>query len=215
MRHSDPYTLFPLTDDVMGIGAGTLPNRKHRSRERSKFIAQIACSSFSIGIFTFERPGSEGNWNVAFRLERGDSKSSEGFIGAIVTAIRDAPIWLSCRQTQDAVNSIAFATGRNINFSKALLTAIMPNGTFLTFNSNVIGEGRFVRDAANIILCADSKEELAIVTDMRTFNCRGNSEESIFVEFWDEMTRVRHLVCLILYFVRAPDFCIINHLKDY
>ena len=215
MRHCDPYTLFPLTDDVMGIRAGTLPNCKHHSRERSKYITQSACSSFSIGIFTFERPGSEGNWNVAFRLERGDSKSSEGFIGAIVTATRDAPNRLSFRQTHDAVNSISFATGHNINFSKALLTAIMPNGTFLTFNSNLIGEGRFVRAATNIILCADSKEELEIVTDMRKFNCLGNSEESIFAEFWDEMTRVRHLVSLILYFVSIPNFYILTYLKDY
>lgn len=195
METKSPYTIISLTDKVMGIDTDNIPDRKNRSKHRSRFIAQIAFP-FPVGIVTVERPGSMGNWVAVFRMNHGDNTTSPDFMTAAFDAAAQAPAKLSRRQTADAVNSIAFATGRNKNLCKAILTAVLPDGTVPTFLRDQMGEGeeRFVQDAANLILCADSREELDMLTDMRRLNCRGNTEESEFKEFWAEMMRVSVII---------------------
>ena len=109
-KSEDAYTLFHLTDELMGIDKGSIPDYKSRSRARGKFMnlpsrGTVVCA---IG-----------------RMEKCDDKSCGDFQGFVQDATRQAPVLLSTRQTNDAVNSIATASGKSKRFSKALLSAIL------------------------------------------------------------------------------------------
>ena len=125
----------PLVWQKMGFDVDNIPNRKIRNKEWGKYVAQLSSPIVSIGLFTFKRQGSMGNWIIPFKLNWGDDKTSKDFISAVVNTTREAPVLLSKRQTLDAVNSIAFATGCSKSFGKAILTAVLPDGTLRSFNT--------------------------------------------------------------------------------
>ena len=54
---------------------------------------------------------------------------------------------------------------------------MLQDGTFPSFQKSERDiKTNFVSDATKVILCADSREELDMIIDMRIFNCRGNQE---------------------------------------
>ena len=94
LEDSDPYTPVHLSDEIMGIDSETFIKRQYRARERTTFINQIAFP-FPIGMFTYERHGTHTNWIAIFKINKGDTKQSQAFIGAVVSITAKAPVYLS------------------------------------------------------------------------------------------------------------------------
>ena len=134
-----PYTLIQVDDEAMGISSDDTPDRKVRSKDRSKFIADLGFN-FPIGVFTYERYGTLGKWYVCFRMEPGHTEQHHEFVSAIVEATKEAPTYLSLRQTNDAIDTIARATGKNKRASKAILSAVLPDGTIPYFQDSKGGK---------------------------------------------------------------------------
>lgn len=186
MKNANPYTPFCLTDDKMGISLVTesLVNAKSKSRLRRKFMKQIQFK-FRVGVFKYKRNGTLSDWVVICKMGARDDKSCEAFLGFVQDAQLEAPAYLSKRQTQDAVNSISLATGKNKLLCDAILSAILPCGLIPTFDLKKDKEA-FLSNVTKYILEADGSTEMDIITDMRYFNCRGNNTQSLFETFFEE-----------------------------
>ena len=107
----------------------------------------------------------------------------------MLDATTEAPIRLSRRQTFDAVQSIASTASISARKSKALLMATLPDSTFPTF-VEATRERAFIDDTTRMILSLDGPEELNIISDMRYFNCRGNTDQSKYEVFFQAAARV-------------------------
>ena len=187
----DTFELVELTDDTMGISVDVTPDRMVRCREREKFVNSIDFP-FPVGLFTYERYSTLGKWQVVFRMDMGQNGSAPEFIGACVNATREAPTYLSRRQTKDAIDTLARTTGKTKRFCTALVSAVLPDGTIPTFPSHE-EENKFLATAIKFVLSMDGAEEAALIEDMRTYNIRGNTTASVFEPFWEGCTRVLEL----------------------
>ncbi len=187
MMRCDPYTLIELDDARMGIRVEDMPDRKLRYQARKRFESSIQYP-FPAGMFTYQRHGTLGDWTVVFRMGMGHDQGHHEFINAIVDATKDAPRRLSCRQTNDAIDTIARATGRDRRICRAILMTVLEDGTYPTFCST-IHENEFAKDVENLVLCMDGDSDREIITDMRTFNIRGNTMKSKFGLFWEWCNR--------------------------
>ena len=63
-------------------------------------------------------------------------------------------------------------------------SAVLPAGTIPYFNDTK-QEADFLEEAVNFVLSLDCGEENELITDMCTFNVRGNRDVSKFSMFWD------------------------------
>eukprot|EP00957_Ditylum_brightwellii_P097321 7412898-Ditylum_brightwellii.AAC.1 len=61
--------------------------------------------------------------------------------------------------------------------SQIILDCILPGSTIPTFADESMNEKQFITDTTQLILAADNKEELDLVTDAQVFNCWGNSND--------------------------------------
>ena len=187
MKTAAPYTPFQLFDERMNIDEAKLPHQ--RSKARKKFVENIRFP-FKVGVFTFHRPGSPGDWVAVCRLQHGDTEASDGFLGFVAAASREAPLLLSRRQTRDAVSAIAKATGKSKRLSRAIFAASLPDGTLPQFDT-LQEETEIFMDITKMILqlqCDEAGAMDAIVDDMRRFN--GKADTSKFDVFWKGATEV-------------------------
>ena len=191
MLKRDTFELVELTDDMMGISVDVMPDRMVRCREREKFVNNIEFP-FPVGLFTYERHGTLGKWQVVFRMDMGQDKCHPDFVGACINATRDAPTYLSRRQTKDAIDAIARTTGKTKRFCTAIVSAVLPDGTLPTFCSPK-EETKFLETVTKLVLCMDGAEEAALIEDMRVHNIRGNTTISMFEPFWECCARVLEL----------------------
>ena len=168
-----------------------IPDRQLRHKARLSFISDLSFN-FPVGVFIYLRQGTLGNWTSVFRMEVGQDESHPEFLGAIVNATKDAPIYLSRRQTDDAVDTIMRATGRNKRLCKSLLTAVLPDGNVPQFNDNR-EESMFLEECTKLILSLDDDTEKELITDMRSLNIRGNDVMGKFDCFWEACSRVLDL----------------------
>ncbi len=186
MKAKEAYELFHLTDDMMNVD-GILDPKK-RSKARTKFLEDIKFG-FPVRVYKLQRYGSTGNWAALFRMYWGDGKRCDDFEGFVINAMRQVPMLLSQRQTKDAVKSIAMACDKGVHAAKALLMAVLPNGTFPSFWDDA-QKKQFLEDTAKMILQADGDDdELELIMDMCTFN-GAESNRSLFLPFWDVAGRV-------------------------
>lgn len=133
-------------------------------------------------------------WQVVCCLPYGARPQREAsqVHGAVVNATQEAPTYLLRRQTMDAIDSISRATGRNRRVCKAMLSAVLPDGTFPSFNEEK-DEQAFLSNVTHFILCLDGEEEKELITDMRELNIRGNSKASKYELFREYCSRTLDL----------------------
>ena len=189
MKKEDEYTLFHLTDEMMGINKDSMVDRKLRHKERVRFRTKLQ-GSFSVGVFTMRRYGTQSSWTVVCKMSKGDTETSPAFKNFIIEAARKAPRLLSHRQTKDAIDCIARACGSTSKTSKALLMAILPDGSLPSFDTRA-GEKEFLADARDVILAFDGDESDRdeMILDMRRYNVRGNTDKSMFETFYEAAAR--------------------------
>lgn len=65
---NNPYTLVYLSDDKMGIHEDHIPDRKMRSKERTKFVDAIGSKAFPIGIYKYKMLGRYIDYTVVFKV---------------------------------------------------------------------------------------------------------------------------------------------------
>ena len=131
-------------------------------------------------MFRYRRGGSKADWVVILRVTRGGSTSNPDFIQTITTASIEAPAHLSRRQTYDAISSIWSTLGANSRLASALLPTTLLDGTSPIF-CDTNSEKDFVQDISTHIQNSDSiHDDEDFSTDMRKFNCHGNTYETIF-----------------------------------
>ncbi len=95
--------------------------------------------------------GTHSSWTEVCKLHKEDSERSKAFKSFIAKVAIQAPVLLSHRQTKDAINSISRACGSSTKLSKALLVAILPDGTMSLFPDSA-KEKQFLEDACPAIL---------------------------------------------------------------
>ena len=188
-----PYKLIPLTDEIMGIPLHKTLHNNVRAKHRHKFKQDLGFN-FKIGYLSYRRDGSASNWDVVWKMPSSHDKNHPHFQGAVVDAIRDAPTYLSRRESKDAIDSISFACGAQKKKCRALLYAMLPDTLSPMFWGNECSKERqFLADTTKLILSRDNSTDLEMVTDMRRFNCRGNNDLSKFELFWDYCSHVLDL----------------------
>lgn len=82
---------------------------------------------------------------------------------------------LSRCHTKDAIDSISLACNTNKMHGKVLLLSILPKNLSPSFCGRLASESAILEEAAQIILSADSKDDLYVLTDM----CHLNSREEV------------------------------------
>ena len=70
MKAEAEYTLFHLTNTMMGIDKNITADRKVKSKRRKKFSNNIQFD-FPVGLFPFKRYGCVADWTVAVRMKKG------------------------------------------------------------------------------------------------------------------------------------------------
>ena len=191
LLQKEEYEIVELSDELMGINVESMPDRNLRNKAREAFVASIEFS-FPVGVFTFHRFGTLGKWTAVFRMGMGHDDKHHDFIGACIDATKNAPTYLSRRQTNDAIDTIARASGKNKRLCKSMVHAVLPDGCIPDFASPK-EETEFIQFVTNYILCVDSEEEKELITDFRTFNVRGNTDVSRFSLFWEYCARALDL----------------------
>ena len=118
LANKEPYEIVELTNEVMGIDVDDMPDRHEHYRARAKFVDSIKYN-FPVGLFTYNRTGTHGQWHVLFRMVMGHDATCTEFIGMCINATKDAPEYLSRRQTKDTIDTVSCASGKNERISKA------------------------------------------------------------------------------------------------
>lgn len=167
----DPYTIIHLTDKMMGISTNSIIDSRRRTKMRSRFIADLSFN-FKIAIMKYSHPGSLANAVVVWKMPHSDNEKSPQYQGCMVEVSRDLPTVLSRQATKDAIDSISFSCDANKTHTKALLMAILPRNIIPSLMGGAANESAVLKEAVQIILSADSKEELELLTKMRRLNCR-------------------------------------------
>ena len=101
------------------------------SNARKKFKSGISFG-FPVVVYTYETPGIATNWVVLFKVPLGIHTDHPGAIRCISDAAKNAPIFLSRRETKYRIDSIRLATGKknfNKKMSEALLSSILKDGS--------------------------------------------------------------------------------------
>eukprot|EP00957_Ditylum_brightwellii_P077084 5858199-Ditylum_brightwellii.AAC.1 len=119
------------------------------------------------------------NLTCNFHSQLGNNEECSDFLGAVVSATNSAPKYLSQRQTNDAIDSIAHGSCCNRRVSKAMLAAVLSDGTMPSFSCTKLEEAMFLEDTTQFILSLDNNKEKELISDMCRLNCRGNTDESM------------------------------------
>ena len=149
-KSADPYTIIHLTDEMMKIDEESTKSPTQKSRDRKRFVDRIKFP-FDVAVFKFHRQGALSDWVAVSKMNRGDTKASDGFVGFVTEASREAPLLLSRRQTRDVVNNIAMVTGKSKRLSSAILSTSLPDRTMPEFHSSEI-KIEVLEDITNVIV---------------------------------------------------------------
>ena len=106
-----------------------------------------------------------------WRFELSQDDKHSGFISMCVNATKEAPEYLSHRHTNDAIDTIARASGSSKRIFKTIIITVIPDGCVLKFTEPE-KETHSLEDAKKFILLIYNDDEKKLITDMRKFNCR-------------------------------------------
>eukprot|EP00957_Ditylum_brightwellii_P017678 1331819-Ditylum_brightwellii.AAC.1 len=135
MDLADPYKVCNLTDEMMHINKETFSLAHQWTQAHKSFIDGLSFH-FPTAIFTFKHYGSLCNGLAVCKMKHGDTTSNKGFHGLITETTQTAPVLLSCQETKDAVDNIAFAYGHNKHLSKAILMAVLSDRMLPSFDDD-------------------------------------------------------------------------------
>ena len=103
----------------MEISKDNTPERIKRSKACTKFVSDLG-ANFPIGVFINSSQVTLGNRYDVWRMERSQDDKHSDFIAMCVTATKSAPDYLSYRQNNDTIDTIASVLGRSKRLRKKL-----------------------------------------------------------------------------------------------
>eukprot|EP00957_Ditylum_brightwellii_P191184 14557730-Ditylum_brightwellii.AAC.1 len=116
-------------------------NRKDMGTKSSPYNTEtriIKANHFKIGSLLEAHNALQESMDLAnpYKMKHGDTTSSNWFHGFIMEATQTAPVLLSCQETNDDVDNMAFACGHTKHLSKAILITVLPNGMLPSFDDD-------------------------------------------------------------------------------
>ena len=170
------YILVELMGEVMGISKDNIPYRIEKYKARAKFVSDIG-ANFPIGALFYSRKGPLGNWYDVWIMERIQNDNNSDFISMCVNETKSVPEYLSHRQSNYDIDIIDCESDISKRLCKAIIRTVIPYGCVPQFTKPA-KETHFLEDATNFILSLDNDDKKKLITNMREFNCHGNTDHS-------------------------------------
>eukprot|EP00957_Ditylum_brightwellii_P003270 248559-Ditylum_brightwellii.AAC.1 len=136
-------------------------------------------------------PESVSGYLVVFKIKREDSMSNPAIVLAFDLAATNVLICLSWHKMSSAISFMQASTGVNRRVATSLFSATLANNTSLSSWGISSNSKDILNEVETAIMREDADEDqIAMISDMRAYNCRGNNIESKFQSFCDAMIKV-------------------------